>query len=175
MTIGWGFTHLDGELQRRDNVVLAGPSCCRRAQWPGYSPALSGLSTPTVNKSSHDSRKFRNAQKPLVFKAFWLPTWRGFGVDIARAPKKSSKFFLRDWPCDCAVRSKSRRYRRTGAAFARRGRSSPSPRPLIWSFGQASIDDHGTPQHGGGRFIESLGGALRGRSGIPVKFSRPYL
>ncbi len=53
----------------------------------------------------------------------------------------------------------------------------PSPHltgALIWSFGQASIDDHGPPQHGGGRFIESLGGAFGGCSGIPIKFCRPF-
>ena len=149
MTVGWGFTHLDGELQRRDNVVLAGPSCCRRAQWPGYSPALSGLSTPAVNKSSHDSRKFRNSQKPLVFKAFRHRPKPGSGVDIDRRSKKSSKFFRHERPPkvpDCAVQSGSRGRRRARPAF-RRQRVQVPPAPP--SFGQASIDDHDAPQHGG--------------------------
>src|ERR1700731_963491 len=36
----------------------------RRAQWPGYRPPRSGLSTPVVNKSSHQARESSQAQKP---------------------------------------------------------------------------------------------------------------
>ena len=32
------------------------PRRCRRAQWPPYKPARSGLSTPDVNKSSHGTK-----------------------------------------------------------------------------------------------------------------------
>jgi hypothetical protein len=35
----------------------------RRAQWPGYSPAQSSLSTPVVNKSSHRRRESCTAEK----------------------------------------------------------------------------------------------------------------
>jgi hypothetical protein len=35
----------------------------RRAQWPGYKPARSTLSTPLVNKSSHHPRDFYGAKK----------------------------------------------------------------------------------------------------------------
>jgi hypothetical protein len=37
----------------------------RRAQWPGYRPARSGLSTPVVNKSSHPPRESCAARKSL--------------------------------------------------------------------------------------------------------------
>jgi len=36
----------------------------RRAQWPGYRPPRSGLSTPVVNKSSHHPRESCAARKP---------------------------------------------------------------------------------------------------------------
>src|SRR4029434_9934297 len=39
----------------------------RRAQWPGYRPARSGLSTPIVNKLSHRSQVFWDAKKSLCF------------------------------------------------------------------------------------------------------------
>src|SRR4030095_5657865 len=39
----------------------------RRAQWPGYRPARSGLSTPIVNKLSHRSQVFWDAKKSLSF------------------------------------------------------------------------------------------------------------
>lgn len=39
----------------------------RRAQWPGYRPARSGLSTPIVNKLSHHSQVFWDAKKSLCF------------------------------------------------------------------------------------------------------------
>jgi hypothetical protein len=43
----------------------------RRAQWPGYRPARSSLSTVDVNKSSHHGSFFSAARKPL-----FLRTWR---------------------------------------------------------------------------------------------------
>ena len=181
MTIGWGFTHLDGELQRRDNVVSAGPSCCRRAQWPGYSPALSGLSTPTVNKSSHDSRKFRNAQKPLVFKAFWPSPRAGSGVDIDRGPKKSSKFFLRSGPLMAGRLCSAVRIGEMAAGPDRLFRSEggyapltgpprrPAPvraKPALTITALPSMVVVDSPR--------TLEGPLGGRSGIPVKFPRPF-
>ena len=39
----------------------------RRAQWPGYRPARSGLSTPIVKKLSYRSQEFRDAKKSLCF------------------------------------------------------------------------------------------------------------
>ena len=39
----------------------------RRAQWPGYRPARSELSTPIVNKLSHRSQVFWDAKKSLYF------------------------------------------------------------------------------------------------------------
>ena len=39
----------------------------RRAQWPGYRPARSGLSTPIVNKLSHHGEEFCDAKKSLYF------------------------------------------------------------------------------------------------------------
>jgi hypothetical protein len=39
----------------------------RRAQWPGYRPARSGLSTPFVNKLSHHLEVFCDAKKSLYF------------------------------------------------------------------------------------------------------------
>ena len=39
----------------------------RRAQWPGYRPARSGLSTPIVNKLSHRVEEFCDAKKSLCF------------------------------------------------------------------------------------------------------------
>jgi hypothetical protein len=39
----------------------------RRAQWPGYRPARSGLSTPIVKKLSHRPQVFWNAKKSLCF------------------------------------------------------------------------------------------------------------
>ena len=44
-----------------------GPRRCR-AQWPGYRPAPSGLSTPVVNKSSHGGKESPAAKKPLFFR-----------------------------------------------------------------------------------------------------------
>ena len=44
-----------------------GPRRCR-AQWPGYRPAPSGLSTPVVNKSSHGGKESLEAEKPLFFR-----------------------------------------------------------------------------------------------------------
>ena len=41
----------------------------RRAQWPGYRPARSSLSTVIVNKSSHRFDFFRDAKKPRFFRA----------------------------------------------------------------------------------------------------------
>ena len=43
----------------------------RRAQWLGYRPARSSLSTLDVNKSSHDGSFFSAARKPRL-----LRTWR---------------------------------------------------------------------------------------------------
>ena len=39
----------------------------RRAQWPGYRPHPSGLSTPIVKKLSHRSQVFWDAKKSLCF------------------------------------------------------------------------------------------------------------
>src|SRR5207244_13340198 len=39
----------------------------RRAQWPGYRPARSGLSTAIVNKLSHHVEEFCDAKKSLCF------------------------------------------------------------------------------------------------------------
>src|SRR5262245_28189496 len=39
----------------------------RRAQWPGYRPARSGLSTPFVKKLSYRSQVFWDAKKSLCF------------------------------------------------------------------------------------------------------------
>jgi hypothetical protein len=39
----------------------------RRAQWPGYRPARSGLSTPIVKKLSYRSQVFCDAKKSLCF------------------------------------------------------------------------------------------------------------
>ena len=39
----------------------------RRAQWPGYRPPRSGLSTPIVNKLSHHVEEFCDAKKSLCF------------------------------------------------------------------------------------------------------------
>lgn len=39
----------------------------RRAQWPGYRPARSGLSTPLVKKLSYRSQVFWDAKKSLCF------------------------------------------------------------------------------------------------------------
>src|ERR1044072_3419375 len=39
----------------------------RRAQWPGYRPARSGLSTAIVNKLSHRVEEFCDAKKSLCF------------------------------------------------------------------------------------------------------------
>jgi hypothetical protein len=41
----------------------------RRAQWPGYRPARSGLSTPIVKKMSYRSQEFCDAKKSLCFGA----------------------------------------------------------------------------------------------------------
>ena len=41
----------------------------RRAQWPGYRPARSGLSTVIVNKLSHDVEEFWDAKKSLYLGA----------------------------------------------------------------------------------------------------------
>ena len=42
----------------------------RRAQWSGYKPPRSGLSTPVVNKSSHRGIDSCSAKKPPIFKDF---------------------------------------------------------------------------------------------------------
>ena len=39
----------------------------RRAQWPGYRPHPSGLSTPIVKKLSHRPQVFWDAKKSLCF------------------------------------------------------------------------------------------------------------
>ena len=41
----------------------------RRAQWPGYRPALSDLSTAIVNKMSHDVEEILAPQKSLYLGA----------------------------------------------------------------------------------------------------------
>src|SRR6185436_3656181 len=41
----------------------------RRAQWPGYRPARSGLSTPIVNKLSHHVEEICDAKKSLYLGA----------------------------------------------------------------------------------------------------------
>src|SRR4029453_10863457 len=41
----------------------------RRAQWPGYRPARSGLSTVIVNKLSHRLEEFCDAKKSLYLGA----------------------------------------------------------------------------------------------------------
>jgi len=64
-----GFHSSRWRASRRDNVVSARPSCWRRAQWPGYSPARSGLSTPVVNKSSHGPKRISKGQETLIFRA----------------------------------------------------------------------------------------------------------
>jgi hypothetical protein len=46
---------------------LASGPMHRRAQWPGYRPARSGLSTPIVKKLSHRSQDFWDAKKSLCF------------------------------------------------------------------------------------------------------------
>jgi hypothetical protein len=50
-------------------VPRPGPRRCR-AQWPGYRPTQSGLSTPDVNKSSHAVQRIADTPKTLVFKGF---------------------------------------------------------------------------------------------------------
>ena len=107
VTTGWGFTHLNGELQRRDNVVSAGPSCCRRAQWPGYKPARSRLSTPDVNKSSHGGKESHRCGKPLFFRGSRrteATIRRRPGAIWTAPPKKNSTSFGRFF---CAVQPKT--------------------------------------------------------------------
>jgi len=49
----------------------------RRAQWAGYRPARSCLSTVIVNKSSHRAPYFRDAKKPRFLRTL-RRTWATF-------------------------------------------------------------------------------------------------
>ena len=60
-------THRNEELTGARIDALASGPMHRRAQWPGYRPARSGLSTPFVNKLSHQLEVFCDAKKSLYF------------------------------------------------------------------------------------------------------------
>jgi len=55
----------------------------RRAQWPGYRPAPSALSTPVVNKSSHRVENFESAREPCflgLLRRTWATILRRSGI-----------------------------------------------------------------------------------------------
>jgi hypothetical protein len=56
-------------LRGAKRCVGLGGQMHRRAQWPGYRPARSGLSTPIVKKLSYRSQEFCDAKKSLCFGA----------------------------------------------------------------------------------------------------------
>ena len=51
-------------LRARIDALASGPMH-RRAQWPGYRPTRSDLSTPFVNKLSHDVEEIFDAKKSI--------------------------------------------------------------------------------------------------------------
>jgi hypothetical protein len=62
--IGCSVTHQNEEHQGRESLPWPRGPMQRRAQWPGYRPAQSTLSTAIVNKSSHHAENFVARRSP---------------------------------------------------------------------------------------------------------------